>query len=278
MALTVLWWPTVNAYADSMPANPSALKPEPWEKFSVSLGAFLSDTQSGVRVGSGIGLELDVEDVLGLEGQTTVLRAETHWRFTRSRRHRLDASWFALRRDAKRSVGADFDIKDRNGNTVTINAGTEVTSHFNLDIIEAAYSYSFLQDDRVDLAASFGAYVMPIDFGISATGLAQGDGQFKFTAPLPALGLRMDVALTPRWYLRTGSQFFYVEYENFTGQLLQMRAAVEFLPVQHFAVGLGVDTLRLGLENKNEDYPGVDLKGNVDFRYTGLQLYGKVRF
>jgi hypothetical protein len=34
-------------------------------------------------------------------------------------------------------------------------------------------------------------------------------GREKFTAPLPVLGLRMYFALTPQWFIRTGSQVFY---------------------------------------------------------------------
>jgi hypothetical protein len=266
------------ARADSTPANPSALLPEPWEKFSVSLGTFLSNTESSVRLGSGLGLDLNIEDVLGLETKTSVLRAETFWRFSHNRRHRLDASWFALRRTANRTLGEDFDIKDSDGNTVTIQAGSNIESHFNLDIIQAAYSYSFIQDDRLDLAAVGGFYIMPINFGLTATRVTTAEKNLKFTAPLPVVGLRLDVALTPKWYLRTGSQFFYVEYGSFTGKLTELRAAVEFLPVKHFGVGLGVDSMRFRLAANSEDYPNINLNGKVELEYTGLQLYGKLRF
>jgi hypothetical protein len=77
-----------------------------------------------------------------------------------------------------------------------------------LDIYELAYSYSFLQDDRIDLAALIGLYVMPIDFGINVAGLVNVNESEKFTAPLPVVGLRMDIALAPRWFLRTGTQIF----------------------------------------------------------------------
>ncbi len=275
LALTAICSPV---FADSPPANPSALTPNPWEKFSVSLGAFISNTNTGVRIGSGVGLDVDVEEVLGLDAQTSVFRADSLWRFTRNRRHRLDASWFALRRTANRTVGEDFDIEDRHGNKTTIQAGSNIESHFDLDIIETAYSYSFLQDERVDLAGIFGVYVMPISFGLKSSGLVDAQGSLSFTAPLPAIGFRTDVAITPKWFLRSNAQIFAIEYENFSGYLSQIRAAVEFLPIRHVGIGIGVDSMRFGVEGKGEDYPGVDLRGNVDFQYTGLQLYGKVFF
>lgn len=80
-----------------------------------------------------------------------------------------------------------------------------------------SYSYSFFQDDRVDLAVSIGVYVMPIDFGVKVSGVLDEGGSEKFTAPLPVFGLR--------------------------------------------------------LEAEGEDWPGIDLKGNVEFNYAGVQLY-----
>ncbi len=265
-------------YADSTPANPSALVENPWEKFSLSVGAFFSDTDSGVRIGSGLGVDVDVEDVLGLEGHTSVARAESFWRFTKNRKHRLDLSWFALRRSANRQVGQDFDIRDREGNTITIKAGSNVESHFNLDIIETAYSYSLLQDDRVDVAGVFGVYVMPIRFGVTSTGNTNTSGDLNFTAPLPVVGLRLDVALTPKWFLRSGSQIFAIDYQGFSGRLTQLRAAVEYLPIRHLGVGLGVDSMRFAMQATSNNYPNVDVRGNVDFQYTGVQLYGKYFF
>jgi hypothetical protein len=38
----------------------------------------------------------------------------------------------------------------------------------------------------------------------------------------------MDIALTPQWFFRTGSQVFYLEYDNFTGSILEFKAAVEY--------------------------------------------------
>jgi hypothetical protein len=83
----------------------------------------------------------------------------------------------------------------------------------------------------------------------------------------------MDVVLTPKWFLRTGSQVFYLEYDNFTGSILEFRAALEYNPWAHVGMGLGFDALKIKIEANGEDWPSVDFKGNVEFAYTGLQLY-----
>jgi len=254
-------------------------KVKPWEKFSLHLGAFLSDISSDLRVGSGIGVDVNLEDLLGMDTNTTVFRVDGTWRFTRNLRHRLDFSWFALRRDGSRQIGQDFTIKDPDdGSEVTIPAGTRVESVFNLDIYKLDYSYSFFQDDRFDLALAFGLFIMPIKFGFTSSGLVTEKVDESITAPLPVVGFRGDFALTPKWFLRIGTEIFYLEIEQFRGSLYNAQAGVEYKPWQHVGIGLGVESFRVSLEAEGEDYPGIDLNGKIEFAYVGLQLYTKIFF
>jgi hypothetical protein len=41
---------------------------------------------------------------------------------------------------------------------------------------------------------------------------------------------------------------------------------------------LGFDNMAFKLSESGNDYPNIDLNGDVHFQYTGLQLYGKVFF
>jgi len=252
------------------------LEEKPWEKFGANFGVFMSATDTSFRIGSGVGLDIDVEELLDLDTTSTVFRTDALWRFSKNRRHRLDFTWFAFKRDGTKQIGQDITIEDGDGNPITIDAGTTVNAFFDLDIYEVAYSYSFFQDDRIDLAAGLGLYIMPLDFGLKATGLIDEEGSAKFTAPLPVLGLRMDFALTPQWFIRTGSQIFYLKYENFTGSVLEFRAALEYNPWKHVGIGLGFDSLGVKVEADGQDYPEIDFKGNVEFNYTGFQLYLRI--
>jgi hypothetical protein len=249
------------------------LEEKPWEKFGVDLGVFLAGLDSNIRLGTGIGVDIDVEQLLDLDSTNTVFRAGALWRFTNNRRHRLDLTWFSFRRDGNRRILEDITIEDDDGNTITIETGTTIETFFNLDIYKLDYSYSFFQDERIDLAAGIGVYVMPIDFGIKVSGLLDEEGSEKFTAPLPVFGLRMDVALTPKWFIRSGAQVFYLEYDNFAGSILEFRTALEYNPWKHVGIGVGFDTFGLRLEADGEEWPGIDLKGNVEFNYAGVQLY-----
>ena len=259
-------------------SQPAMAEDTTWKKFSLSLGYFIANTDTSVRLGSGLGVSVDMEDLLGLDTTNSAGRVNASWRFTDNRRHRLDFEWFSFRRDGSRTIGEDIHYKDKDGNDQVIEAGTHLESFFDFDIYQLAYSYSFFQDDRIDLAGLLGLYVMPIDFGFNATGLVNVGGSENFTAPLPVLGVRIDFAITPKWYFRSGLEVFYLEIGEFAGSILDANVAIEYLPWKHLGFGLGFDSLNVKAEADGDDYPGIDFKGEVNFHYTGLQLYAKLYF
>ena len=130
----------------------------------------------------------------------------------------------------------------------------------------------------MDIAFGLGLYVMPIDVGLQASGLINVDETTRFTAPLPTLGLRADFAITPKWFLRSNFEVFYIEIKEFTGTIYESNVALEYIPWKHLGFGLAFNVFNLGIEAEGEDYPGIDFKGDIEFRYTGLLLYAKMPF
>jgi hypothetical protein len=250
----------------------------PWEKASFSAGVFYSKIESRLRVGVGQRVGLDAENLFALKPDETVFRVDGSWRFSDNRKHRLDLTWFSFRRSARTDVLQDFTIDNKEGVPVTLNAGTTIHSYVNVDIYEGSYSYSFFQDDRVDFAARAGLYVMPVGIGVKAESYVNKEGSTRFTAPLPVFGYRLDLALTPRWFIRTGAQAFYIEYAGFKGTLLQGQGAVEYVPFKNLAFGVGFDRLNFDLESRGNSYGGVNVNGSLAFAYTGAQLYLRTFF
>ncbi len=268
VALFVVFIPVSSHAADNTAYN------FPWEKFSIQGGAFFAGLSDKVTVGTnGAGVAIDLENALGLDTQNQIFRAGAMYRIGETRRHRVDLDYLYFNRTATKSIEKDIVVDN-----VTVTAGTSVETTFNYQIIRAAYSYSFFQDDRMDLAASFGLFVMPIKFKMNASGLGSGQGDFNFTAPLPAFGLRGDFAITPRWMLRTNVDFFYLEYQNFRGSLLDTRVAVEYNPWKHFGFGLGFDNFRVGLKAEDKDIPSVNFQGDIKSQFIGMQLYARYFF
>jgi len=132
-----------------------AAKEKPWKRFAVNLGANFVNSNSDIRLGTkGASLSVDVEELLGLDTNTTAAKIDGFWRFTKSRRHRLDFSWFSTRRSGENTVGITDPIDI--GDNITINPGAHVKTELNVDIYQVGYSYSFFQDERLDLASAPG--------------------------------------------------------------------------------------------------------------------------
>ena len=258
------------AFAGEQPQKSTDL---PWETFSLNLGAFISTVDSGLGLGvNSIGVDIDLEEALGLDSSITAFRVDTFWRFTDNKRHRFDFSWFDLNRDASRVIGKNIEIGDTD-----FPAQTTITSSLDLSIFKATYSYSFFQDDRFDLAASAGLFVIPIDYSIQATNLLDVYEADSVTAPLPVIGLRGDFAITPKLFFKTNIDFFYLEIDNYQGSIVDVRMAVEYNFFKNVGFGLGFEHVQVDVEAQG-DSDLSDINGNIMFDYSGVLLYTKIYF
>jgi hypothetical protein len=167
-------------------------------------------------------------------------------------------------------LGSDIDIGEE-----TITVGTKVESKFNFDVFQAGYAYSFLKDDRMNLAVGGGLYVMPIEFSLTAGGKGLVVDE-DITAPLPVLKLSGDFLFTPRWLFKLGVDLFYLEISEFKGSIFDAFLAVEYNAWKHVGFGLAADFFSAEVEAEKEDaWPGVDFIGNINFEVSGLLLYMK---
>jgi len=218
---------------------------QPWSRYKVSVGGFLNAVDSRVMLGAeGVGVSIDIEEVLGLDAGTTVFRLDGFWRYTQNRRHRLDLGWFAIHRGGEHIIDRNIDI----GDTLYLK-GTRLNASLDIDIFKGSYSYSFFQDDRIDMAVSAGFFVMPVGIELSATRETTRSGSSAdITAPLPVLGFRTDTALTPKWYLRGGFEVFYIEIGDFKGAITDLIGSIEYNPYRNLGFGLGFETFRFSVQ------------------------------
>ena len=263
------------------------LKSYPWKKGYLNLGYYLATLDSNFRIGDknlGVGIELDVESLLGLDTSDSSFRIDGGYRFGKTQRHKWEFSWFGFNRSGSTFIDAEIEIPDvppdGGGGDHSIGPG-QFDTVFNFDIYKIKYEYSFLYDDRIDVSLGAGLYIMPIEFGF--TGVIDGVGQStveeSITAPLPVVGLGFDFALTPKWFVRQQAEIFYLSIDDYKGSIANLQFALEYLPWKHVGFGLGIDWMDVSVEAKNiTDVPGVDFTGSVEFSYLGLQLYLKVFF
>jgi hypothetical protein len=253
----------------------------PWEKGYFNIGYYFANLNSSIRLGEGnlgVGIDLSVEDTLGLDTSQGSFRIEGGWRFSQNKRHKVELGWFYFNRSGSKYLDEVFEIPPELGGG-TIGPGT-FNSTFNFDLIKAKYEYSFLLDERVDFNVGLGLFIMPFKFSTSVSdGTNTGSVSESVTAPLPVLSLGFDVLLAPKWYVRQQTDIFYLEIDNYKGGIADIQIALEYLPWKHVGFGLGFDALTIKVEAEDDtDVPGVDFKGNIEFVTTGIQLYLRTYF
>ncbi len=248
----------------------------PWETAYINLGYYIANLDSSFRVGGdnlGVGIDINVEEFLGLESTNTAFRIDAGYRFGKRRRHRMDFSWFGFDRDAVNTLDQTIELPPELGGG-TIDAGATVGSIFNFDIVSVKYRYSYVLDDRIDLNLGGGLYVMPIKFGVrelNKEGIAE-----DITAPLPVVTIGFDLAVTPEWHFMQGLDMMYLKLGNFEGRITSTRLGLEYRGWDNVAVGAGIDGILVKIDAEDEtDYPGIDFIGSVKFSYFGLQTYIK---
>ena len=259
--------------------------PHPWNKGYLTLGGYVATLDSGVTLGSsgGLGINVDVEDLLGLDTTGSSFRVAAGYRLGKKRRHKLELSWFRFHREGENTLIEAIPIPPELGGEPGDAIGPGViNSLFNFDIYKFKYEYSFVLDERADLNVGVGLFIMPIEFGLTFTegGVTRGSVFESVTAPLPVLGLGFDFAITPKWFIRQQLEVFYLEIDSFEGGITSLTAALEYFPWKHVGFGLGADAFSVNIEATQEtDYPGLgDFVGTLDFSYIGAQLYIKLVF
>jgi hypothetical protein len=248
---------------------------QPWEKGSVQIGGFITSSDTQMRVdssGGGTGAVVNVEDVLGVQGEKTTYRIDTFYRFGEARRHQVDLHYFDSRRSGDRVVNQSIQI----GNAA-FPIGAQVSTRFDLQFINLDYSYAFFQDDRVRLSVAGGLHTTGVRYKVESPGLALFEDQ-SYTAPLPVAGLRGEVAVTERWRLKASVDLFYLKYDRYTGALADSTLAAEYLPFKHMGVGLGLNSLRMRVEAEGDDNGGPNRHSELKFNFSGLLLYARYLF
>ncbi len=237
------------------------------DRFSISLGAFITDRDTDSRLDSvaGQGTAIDFEKDLGLDASGTVLRLDGYYRF--NRRHRIDFAVFDLSRDASATIDEQIDFGDE-----TFGVNTTVSAEFDLLIVKAAYTWSVFDRNNGYLGLTAGLYTADTKSSLSEPTLGVAETR-SITAPLPVVGLRGEYQLSQWWTLRGSAEFFAIEVDNVDGQLTDLHVGIDYRPAKRWAVGLGYNSVRIEVDSTKAAFTG-----SLDWAYDGALLYLKLGF
>ena len=242
-----------------------------WKPFSIEIGGYLTSINSNFRIGednTGVGLDINFEEALGLTTTSATFRGQFLYRFTENRRHAIRASYFQISRSASKNIEVGFEIDEQKYTTDSF-----VTTNFDFKVIKVDYRYSFYLDDRVNLNASLGLFLMPFD--ISVRKEEEPEDHRVFVTPLPVVGISTHFQITPKLSLKYRSNMFYIKLDNSQGSMLDMNVLVEYRLLPRWGIGAGYNAFSLDLkEKKDGDWIIGDFTGKIGYRHSGILFYG----
>jgi hypothetical protein len=262
---------------------PVASQAEDWikpgnETLKIGIGAFLQAFDTSMRVdnpNAGAGGDVDLENDLGLTEDETVFWANLNWRF--ADKHRFGISYFDFTRDATATALEDIEIGDE-----IYPAGATLNTDFRASIAPVYYAYSFIKNDKHELAGSVGFHWFEINLDIqgsaSISGVGDADANISASAdvPLPLFGIRYDYYFDHRWTASVHGEVFSLDIAdetlNFSGSLYNVRLSTDYWFTNNFGMGAAINLFDLDAEVNDDDW-----KGAINYRYFGPQIYVQAR-
>ncbi len=237
------------------------------DRFSLSLGVFLTNRDTEVRFDSplGDGTNTDFESDLGLDSSDTVFRVDGYYRI--GERHRVDFSVFDLSRKNSKQIQKDILWGDT---LYTID--TVVEADFDLAIYKAVYTYSFLSSEDGYLGASFGLHLADLRTSLAVQNIGQAEVG-SLTTPLPVIGLRGERRLSERWTFHASGEFFFVEFDNIDGSLVDIYVGLDYSVLDKLSIGAGFNSVTFDVDATKGGFSGA-----LDWQYSGALVFLKFNF
>jgi hypothetical protein len=241
------------------------------DPYNLSLGAyFVTRTNGTIRLDATagivtIGTSIDWERDLGGETSMTVPRIDGYYRF--APKHRIDVSWYKIDRGGQILTQRGIDFGD-----VSFPAGTAVNSKLDTETTKVAYTYSFYRAPEIETSLSVGLHITKIDMSIQSAGLGIAEAE-SVTAPLPVFGFRLDYAITPKWWVRTKYELFFLDnFDTYEGALNDFTIGVEHRTFRHAGFGFGLNRNSLDVQVQDGSKQGA-----ISTVLSGFMLYAFVR-
>ena len=247
------------------------------ETLTFGLGAFLPAFNTILRVDNqtvGAGDSIDLEDDLGLKEDESVFWVGGTWRF--ADRHRLGVSYFSFKRDASATALRDLEIGDE-----IYPIGAALETEFGLTVAPVFYAYSFIKNERHELAGSFGFHWFALDFAVEGDASLNGEdananASASADVPLPLFGLRYDYYINQRWTTSVHGEVFALDITDeafkFSGSLYNIRLSTDYWLTKNFGIGAAISWFDLDAKIDDSEW-----KGEIEYRYFGPQIYIQAR-
>jgi len=249
---------------------------EGWPQLSVSVGFMYLDADGifSARLPNGNTVTIIDFDRAGLKESDSSYWLSVNWRSPNSRW----GAWFgAWRYDVDGSSIWEDRLELPDGNEIPV--GASVISEFDAQwyILEA--TYSFYRSETVDTGIGLGIHAVDLDTTITAH-FQIGDREAEaisenldILAPLPNVLAYISWEFAPRWILNARVGYFSLDYDKYSGDIINAHCMVYYSFSPRWALGVGYQFVELDLAVDQTDFVHI-----YDIDFAGPMAYARFRF
>jgi hypothetical protein len=236
------------------------------EIFRVNLGGIINQNNTTLRLdgSSGRSREVNLEDE-GLAQDSTSFFGEATWRF--AAKHRIGLQAFGVQRSGTKTTTQTIQLGDN-----VVPAGTILSAESKTHFLIVNYQYSFVKNDRLELAGLVGLYGAQFRLNFNATSPVVNVDK-STDAPLPVIGARLDYFVTPRWTASLFGEGMKLKIGAVDGQVYYTAVSTDYMLTRHLGVGIGYS-----LADLQVDIDKGDFHGQIGWRMNSLLGYAQFRF
>jgi len=212
-----------------------------------------------------VGTPLSAEQDLGLSNQAYQPRFELMFRLRP--RHRLRVNFFDLRRNGSTVLNSTILFGDQ-----TFQGSQPLNSTINWRQMDITYTYSFLRGERYELGAGVGLHLLEAEAIAQVPGTPQRV-DYNQAGPFATLALDGTYLIAKHWSFNARANYMHLTVHNFSGELEDYHADVQYRWRRNVAFGIGYDRYLADLTVRNHNPSGL-----LDLMIRGPQAFVRVSF
>jgi hypothetical protein len=237
------------------------------ETFKLNLGGIVTTNNTSFRLdgNNGRGTDIDLEGVTGLKGDVSSFLVSGSWRIAPN--HRFGADFFQIERDTNKAIDRTITIGDT---VIPVNTSLQTEARTQFFIVN--YQYSFVKNADMEFAGILGLYGANYKYKFTAVNPLI-DIDKSTTAPLPLIGLSLDLYISPRWTASFFGEGLKLKVGDVDGSMYYVGASTDYMFTRNLGVGVGY---RLADLKVDVDKGG--FRGHIGWRTDSYTLYVQAKF
>lgn len=240
------------------------------ERFRLSLGTVYLDSKTTVQINSSSGVTgtlVSAENDFGMNKDDFEAKFQVMLRVGERNRVRFD--YFSLDRTGNTTLNKDILFRN-----VELLPGDPVDSNLSIDVLSITYGYSFIHNEKFELAATLGINDTDLSARARVNTAARHVDQTEDQAgPFPTLGFDSTYVISKRFYLDARVAYFRANVDHLNGSLgfYELNALYRLRPNISFA--LGYELVQAHLLSSQASTAGL-----FNFKTQGPELFVRVGF